>query len=224
MLANFNYDKSAASASDLDGASSIRSTGAYTLRIFQAAVRESQNPESKATWIDFVLGLPESKAKCLCRLILTKRDGSDAFGMNFLNAILGLLNIENAPVKAMKVYQLNGNSEPGYRIPAIENKVLGFFLQYVEDRDEDGFQKLNDRGYPRYQMSIKAVFDPQTRQTISEKLAGKTPARIDYLSQTLQDDKAESKDDSFESPARSESPASAPAQATAETIPEDIPF
>lgn len=225
MIENFAYNKTSAASADFEGSSSIRSTGAYTLRIYQAAVRESQNPDSKASWVDFVLGMPDSKAKAICRLIIKKKDGSDAFGLNFLNAMLGLLGVENAPVQKMKVFHLNGNFEPGYRIPAIESKVLGFFLQYVEDRDEDGYQRLNERGYPRYQMSIKAVFDPQTRQTISEKIEGKQATRIDYLAKTLQDDKAEVREggDSFESPARNEAPQSAPAASPA-TVGEDIPF
>ena len=222
MIENFTYSKDSAASADLDGSSSIRSTGAYVLRIFQASVQESKNPESKAAWIDFVLGLPETKAKALCRLIIKKKDGSPSFGHNQFNAILGLFDIESAPVKQMKVYHLDGKFDMGYRIPSIEGKQLGFFLQYIEDKDEDGYQKLNDRGYPRYQMAIKAVFDPVTRQTISEKLGGKEASRIDYLSRTLQDEKALVKDEgSFESPARETASQS---QTTPATIAEDIPF
>jgi hypothetical protein len=73
-------------------------------------------------------------------------------------------------------------------------------------------------------MSIKAVFDPQTRQTISEKIEGKAATRIDYLAKTLQDDRAEVREggDSFESPARNEAPQSAPV--TPAQVGEDIPF
>jgi hypothetical protein len=136
---------------------------------------------------------------------------------------MGLLNIQTCEPKPMKVYQPNGSSTDGYRIPAVEKKTIGVLLQYQEEKDQDGYAKLNEKGYARYQMVCKAFFDPKTRQTYSEKKDGKPAKRIDYLLTKLQDEHAPIKSDSFESEPHQASVQTAPLTPS-QVIDDAIPF
>jgi hypothetical protein len=224
----FTYNAESAERSESSGAS-IRETGAYILTIWQCAWRKSADETSKAEMLDFVLGDPASKAKVLTRLIIKKRDGSESFGMNQFQALLGLLGVTEANVVEAKVYNLDNSFKVGHRILEVERKNIGVVLQYVEETNEQGFQVLNERGYPKYHMDMRAFFDPKTRLTIGEKAKGITKAeRIDKLVASLEDVRGKSPSvdsQSFESPTpvRASAPASS-APATPSSVADDIPF
>jgi hypothetical protein len=205
-MRTYNFNENTAEKAD-SSSSGIRTTGAYILEIRQCAAETS--PKSNAEWLTFVLGSQDG-TKVITRLVTAKSDGSDAFGLAIFQSLMGLLNLQTCEPKPAKVYQLNGSSSDGYRIPAVEKKTIGVLLQYQEEKDQDGYAKLNEKGYARYQMVCKAFFDPKTRQTYSEKKDGKPAKRIDYLLTKLQDEHAPIKSDSFES---------APHQASVQTAP-----
>jgi hypothetical protein len=208
-MRTYSFNENTAEKAD-SSSSGIRTTGAYILEIRQCAAETS--PKSSAEWLTFVLGSQDG-TKVITRLVTAKSDGTDAFGLAIFQSLMGLLNLQTCEPKPMKVYQLNGSSTDGYRIPAVEKKQIGVLLQYQEEKDQDGYAKLNEKGYARYQMVCKAFFDPKTRQTYSEKKDGKPAKRIDYLLTKLQDEHAPIKSDSFES---------APHQAPVQTAPEQV--
>jgi putative component of toxin-antitoxin plasmid stabilization module len=163
--------------------------------------------------VDFTVGDAEGR-KALTGLVLTKRDGSPAFGMNVWNAMLGLIGVTDAKIVQDNVFALNGSHKPGYRIHAVEKKRIGMLLQYVEDKDENGFQVLNDKGYPIYHMVIQCLFDPATNRTFSEIVEGKEALTLPKLIAKYKDDLAKVAEDSA---------ASEPAQKP-EGIVDDMPF
>jgi hypothetical protein len=226
-MRTYNFNENTAEKAD-SSSSGIRTTGAYILEIRQCAAETSPRSDSKAEWLTFVLGSQDG-TKVITRLVTAKSDGSDAFGLAIFQSLMGLLNIQTCEPKPMKVYQLNGSSSDGYRIPAVEKKTVGVLLQYQEEKDQDGYAKLNEKGYARYQMVCKAFFDPKTRLTIGEKAKGITKAeRIDKLVASLEDVRGKSPSvdsQSFESPtpARASAPASS-APATPASVADDIPF
>ena len=224
-MRTYSFDSKQAEKAESDGRG-IHTTGAYILNILQCAAETSPKSDSKAEWLTFVLGTQDG-TKVITRLVTAKSDGTDAFGLAIFQSLMGLLGIQACEPKPMKVYSLNGASEDGYRITAVEKKPIGVLLQYVEDKDKDGYARLNDKNFPRYQMVCKAFFDPKTRQTFSEKKDGKPAKRIDYLLTKLQDEHAPVRaGDGFES-APHQPTAAAPATQQAQPeqfIDDPIPF
>lgn len=217
MIKTFTFNPDVASRADSSGG--IRESGKYILTIGQCSWRKGQSSNSEM--LDFVL--TDGTSKALTRLITAKKDGSEAFGMKIFQTMLGLAGVQSAHVVEGDVYQISGGKEKGYRVKEIERKKLGFVLQYVEDRDEKGFQVLNDKGWPKYRMEIRAIFDPATGKTFGELKNGQDAKRIVQILSSLEDDCAKVRGTtSFESHARP-APASAPKQ-TADSLPEDIPF
>ena len=220
MIKTFNFNPDVASRADSSGG--IRESGKYILTIGQCSWRKGQSSNSEM--LDFVL--TDGTSKALTRLITAKKDGSEAFGMKIFQTMLGLAGVQSAHVVEGEVYQISGGKEKGYRVKEIERKKLGFVLQYVEDRDADGYQVFNDKGWPKYRMEIRAVFDPATGKTFGELKAGQEAKRIVQILSGLEDDCAKVKGAAparqFESKPR-QAPALAPQQ-TAESLPEDIPF
>ena len=220
MRTSFTFNSQAAERADAP--SGIRTSGAYTMIIGQCAWRQGR--DSQAEFVDFVLVDTATGAKVLTNICTNKKDGSENFGMGQFLAILGLLGIENAQITPDKVFNLSGQSQPGYRIKAVERKTLGFVLQYVEDRDEHGYVQTNERGYAKFRMVIKTAFDPQTKRTFSEVKNDRPAKRVESLLATLEDDKAKvrpaSAGDGFESAPR----ARQNAPQSAADVAEDIPF
>ena len=217
MRESFTFDKNSALRSE-GTSKAIRTTGAYIVTLYQCAYRTARSADSKAEMLDFTVGDAEGR-KALTGLVLSKRDGSPAFGMNVWNALLGLMGVTDAKIVQDNVFALNGSHKPGYRIHAVEKKRIGMLLQYVEDKDEHGYQVLNDKGYPVYHMVLQCLFDPETHKTYSELVDGK-PA------QTLQKLLAKYKDD-FGKVAEDESSAvsyGSAATTTAADVGDDMPF
>jgi hypothetical protein len=214
MRESFTFDKNSALRSE-GTSKAIRTTGAYIVTLYQCAYRTARNADSKAEMLDFTVGDAEGR-KALTGLVLTKRDGSPAFGMNVWNAMLGLMGVTDAKIVQDNVFALNGSHKPGYRIHAVEKKRIGMLLQYVEDKDENGYQVLNDKGYPIYHMVIQCLFDPATNRTFSEIVEGKEAVTLPKLIAKYKDDFAKVAEDSA---------ATEPAQKpTAEGIVDDMPF
>ena len=206
-------------ASRADSSGGIRESGKYILTIAQCAWRKGRDSQSEM--IDFVL--QDGNSKALSRLVIAKKDGSEAFGMRIFQSIMGLAGVQSAHAVESDVYALNGSKEKGYRIKEIERKKVGFILQYVEDKDENGFQVLNDRGWPKYRMEIRAVFDPETGKTFTEKKNGTEAKRVVQILAGLDDDCAKVRGDDFESQPRRQlaSPAAAGAPIPSD---DDVPF
>lgn len=217
MRESFSYDKSSALRSEGGTGKAIRTTGAYIVTLYQCAYRTAKSAESKAEMLDFTVGDAEGR-KALTGLVLSKRDGSPAFGMNIWNALLGLLKVDNAKIVPGKVFALNGSSKDGYRIHAVEKKQIGMLLQYVEDRDEHGFQVLNDKGYPIYHMVLQCLFDPATNKTHNELLEGKEATTLAKLTAKYKDDFAKVADDDSAAVSYGSAPK------TAAEVTDDMPF
>lgn len=221
MRTSYTFDQKTAERADAP--SGIHSSGAYILEIGQCSWRQAR--DSNAEFVDFVLVDRSTGAKVLTNICTNKRDGSESFGMGQFLAILGLAGVHDAQIVADKVYSLNGQATQGYRIKAVEKKTLGFVLQYVEDKDEQGYTLTNDKGYAKYRMVIRTTYDPETRKTFREIGSNAPAKRVEQILSSLEDDKGKvrgmSASDGFESPARNTAQ-SAPKSAA--DVVSDIPF
>ena len=159
-----------------DGGNFITQTGSYVVWIGQAAAKTAA---SGANLIEFTLKDVHTGALCNTRLVLTKADGSDAFGMGFLHAMMTILSIDEILVTPAKVYRRDHTTEDGFRIPNLEKKQIGVLLQRVNDVYN---------GKTKYDMQIAGLYDPKTHLTASEIINGvQTPAKLDAKLKNLAD-------------------------------------
>ena len=231
MRTGFTYDAKSAARAD-ESRTLIKTTGAYVLTIRQCAVR---NTPSGAEMIDFILKNESTGEIALTNICTLDKNGNVAFGADIFNAILTVLGITGAvDFVPAAVYKLNGEKEDGYRVPVVEKKSIGLLLQYKERVNQYGEADMDQNGKPRYNMVIRCVFHPETRQTASELINGKQASRLDYEIKKWQDSFAkppQNHSDEFESPARTPAhnayaPAPAPAAKVSPSsiTDDDIPF
>ena len=227
MRTGFTYDAKSAARAD-ESRTLIKTTGAYVLTIRQCAVK---NTQSGAEMIDFILKNESTGEIALTNLCTLDKNGNVAFGADIFNAILTVLGITGAvDFVPGAVYKLNGEKEDGYRVPIVEKKSVGLLLQYKERVNQYGEAELDQNNRPKYNMIIRSVFHPETRQTASELIKGKQASRLDYEIKKWQDSFAKpptSHSDEFESAPRTQAASynaytQAPATSPVKTSPSDI--
>lgn len=159
-----------------DGGNFITHSGAYVVFIGQVAAKQTK---SDSSMIELTLRDVQTGALCNSRLVLTKSDGSDAFGMGLLHALMTIVGVEEVQTVAGKVWRRDHTSEDGYRIPILEKKQVGVLLQRVNDVYN---------GRTKFDMNIVGWYDPQTRKTASEIVNGvEKPVKLDQKLKGLQD-------------------------------------
>lgn len=219
MRQNYSFNSETASKAD-----SSKRSGAFVLEIAQCSW--SQGRDSNSESVNFVLLDRANDRKFLTRLVTNDREGRECFGMGMFQAIMGLIGVQNAAVTPGSVYDLNGKAEQGYRIKALEKKTVGFVLQYVEKKDQDGYQVFStpESKYPKADWEIRTTFDPQTRKTFNEVKDNLPAKRVGQVLARLEDKLAKvrpaSAGDGFESAPRERQ--NAPQSAA--DVAEDIPF
>lgn len=208
-----------------DRAISINESGAYTGRITQAEQFDTANG---ATMARFRFATPDGRVTFVS-LCLVASNGNTPFSYGIFQAILALLKVPAVSAVAARCVQPGGSIVDSYRMREMEGKDIGFVLE-AETREyfKQGEQKTATN------MSIRCVFDPQTRQTITERDKNQPAKRVDAETARLA---AKAKNPpapraagaGFESAPRHAAPAAAqPAapqpDAAADYDPNDVPF
>jgi len=221
MRQGFTYSEASAARAD-DSRTYIKTTGAYALMIAQCSVRETPNG---AEMIDFVLKNENTGEIALTNICTLDKQGNPAFGADIFNAMLTILGITGGVTyEPAPVCDVFGEKKDGWRIRAVEKKPIGVLLQYVERVNQYGEVILRQNGEPKYNMVIRCVFHPQTRQTVSELLKNLPATRLEREIPKWKDSfgkPPQEHPDEFESAPRTR-PAQAPAPAAAPNSPASV--
>lgn len=205
MKTSFSCD--ASQAARVEASASINQSGAYVGQILQA---ESYMTTGGAQMLRFMFQTAE-KSSAWIDLCIGKKDGTDAFGIGYLHAILCVTGTQDAKIIPYRVYDRNGMAKEGFRMLEIEKKPVGFVLQREEEMyEKDGEQRIG------YRMKLVRVFNAQTNQTASEMKQNKPARKIEAFLAQLKDKKVKQAADNFETK-------QAP-HAKHETVDDDIPF
>lgn len=97
-------------------------------------------------------------------------------GSSVISAILGLTGLNGISDKQTGT---DSNGKPIHSAPELFSKRVGLLLQkvwYTKNDGQDG-----------YKFEIRLPFDPQTRQTLKEKVEQTQPAMVDRMLSTLSD-------------------------------------
>lgn len=114
-----------------------------------------------------------------------KEDGSNAFGMNFVQSIMmmfGLRGLKSAPGKIMQWDDDAGQrvEVDGETFPELCSKRIGLVLQKELTSKKSGGDS--------YRMNLYGVFNHETKLTVGEIRERKTtPAKLDKLLKSLKD-------------------------------------
>lgn len=155
----FEYDESKALRSE--ASSRITEPGVYVGTILQAEHVKATN--SAAEYLRFMFRTDDGTTAWLT-LFTKKKDGSEAFGVGYIHAMMGLLGIQRMQPVPAQCRAMNGDVISGQRYVELENKKIGFVLG-MRDRkytDNDGFERVT------YDPQIVRVCQPVTLKTLSE--------------------------------------------------------
>lgn len=112
------------------------------------------------------------------KLYYQKADGTvNPVGYNMINAIMGLVGVNE--INAQRMNQNDENGDPIYICRELENKQIGFVVQKVWYTDSNGDDK--------YKFDIIMPFDHLTMQTLVEKNARQHSTTVDKILSTLKD-------------------------------------
>ena len=176
MITNFTTD--AKSAIKADRSSAISETGIYLGKIKQADTYETMGgAQMVRLWFASLEG-----QECFTSFCITKRDGTEAWGMSLLHSIFVVTNVQGAAAIPAQVRKPSGDVIDGFRLRALEEKFIGVALPR-ENYTYEGNGEL----VPTYNMNLVRCFRPDTMQTASEVIQNAEPKRIDALAKTLAD-------------------------------------
>ena len=153
------------------GGSGLSEGGAHICVIEEAKYSAAQ---TGSHGIEFSLDVGGLKAKYIT-LYYAKQDKTPInSGQNGLNAIMGILGLSGLSFVAK-----HGPEGQVNVIPELEGKTVGLFLQKRLYSKRDGSDS--------YGFDIRVPFDPQTKQTLREKVDGKQASAIDAMSASYAD-------------------------------------
>lgn len=215
----FEYDEQKALRSEAPAR--ITEPGAYVGTILQCEHVKAQN--SDAEFVRFMFRTQDGVTAWL-NIFTKKKDGTEAFGVGYIHALMGLLGVQSMKAVPAKCRAWNGEVVTGERYTEVENKRIGFVLGMRDRRYEDsnGVERV------AYDPQIVRIFDPATHKTLTEtkkNFEAKTVYRdVEAQVKAFEELKAKveaERADSFESAPRHREPA---AQQHVNDLPEDIPF
>lgn len=180
MITEYTFNEEQATKAD-DVANRIDTSGAYVGVFIRAEAVESEKGTTGVK-LEFDGG---SAGRAEFTLWTRKDDGSNAFGMNFLQSIMMMMGLRGLASKEGRVLQWDADA--GQRIevdgevfPDLVGKHIGVVLQ----------KELTTRqsGGDSYRMNLYGVFHPDSKLTASEIRERKaTPAKLDKLLKSLKD-------------------------------------
>ena len=151
----------------------ITETGAYVGTLSAHSFVKA----SHSAGVEFTLDSSQGKAQFLS-LYHTKKDGTvNPMGQNMIQAIMGLLKINQITGIDNGKKDYSGNTV--LDIPEFEGKEMGFILQKELTSKNDGSDS--------YSFDIKMAFSAKTRQTLLEAMNGKPAETVDKILSTLKD-------------------------------------
>ena len=177
MITSFTMNRQA--AEKVAGFNGIDKSGMYVGTLTQVEVADSK---MGATYVEFAFkalrwtecGSSEEERgekMAFIKLFITSRAGDRVFGADIMDALLAVLNIQNAEARQCIVYNRDGTKHPGYRIAELEKQTVGLLLQRENREYEvDGQIKTG------YQMNILTPFDPVTSR-IAKEVLNNLPAK-----------------------------------------------
>ncbi|EHK8991122.1 hypothetical protein KCT17_003690 [Escherichia coli] len=167
----FTFNEEAAKKAGATGG--ITDTGAYEGNVL-SAVYEFGKDGSQSQALVLSLDADGQKANFL-RINFIGRDGQQTFGMGLISAIMWA-----AQVRSAQPQQVQGERGMEWRLPALEGKRIGLFLQKI-------LTTKSTDGSDSYKFEVRHVFQPGSRLTYAE-FADKKPAEtIAVLERTVKD-------------------------------------
>lgn len=165
----FQYDEQKALRSE--SSNRITEPGAYVGTILQAEHVTAHN--SAAEYIRFMYRTDDGVSVWLS-LFTKKKDGTEAYGVGYIHALMGLLGVQQMSAVQAKCRAWDGSVVDGFRYREVENKKIGFVLG-MRDRkytDANGFERI------AYDPQIVRLFDPASRKTLTEIRRNLDPATM----------------------------------------------
>ena len=217
MLTSFVTDTQR--ATDSDRPASITESGCYSGVFRQVYTIETKNG---AQIVCFYFCDEESGQTSFVDLCVVKTDGTPAFGMNILNALLVCMGVSQADAVPGTARTKSGEYIDTYRLKAIENRPVGVVLQKEWETYRSQTGELKDS----YRMNLVKSFDPKTRRTASEIIAGREPKILESFVKNLKD--RDRRNSAAQSATAAPAAAAAPAAGAAPQTPldsyDDCPF
>jgi len=156
MIMEFVFEQQYAMAADQGGY--ISEKGVYEGVLTKAELFTTQNG---AKGVEFAFESSSGEKADYMKIYTRKNNGEISFGYGIVQSLLGLLNLKKVNIV------LNGEKNT---MPELCYKPIVVALQKEEYVKSDGGVG--------YKMNILHFFDPKTRQTYSEKVAGKPAAVV----------------------------------------------
>ena len=160
-----NQDK----AKSVDGASYIRSSGAYVGTLAQVSVNQTK---AGATCVE--IAFKSDEGLCFTQLYVRSKDGNDTFSMAIFQALMTVCGVETAPVVPATVFDRRSQKYQGFRVPALEGKRVGLVLQ----RENRSYMSDTGEIKDTHQMNLLTPFDPDTRMVAKEIIEGAKEAKL----------------------------------------------
>lgn len=177
---DYTYNEDQAAHAD-DNASRLDTSGAY-LGVFTRAEAVTSQSGTQGILFEFDGG---SGGRCEFTIWTRKADGGDAFGMNFLQAIMLMFGLRG--LRAVEGRVMRWDEEAGERteqdgkvFPDLCNKRIGLVLQKELTTKKSGGDS--------YRMNLYGVYHAESKLTASEIRERKVqPAKLDKLLKSLKD-------------------------------------
>lgn len=212
----FEYDEKKALRSEAPAR--ITEPGAYVGTILQCELVKAKN--SAAEFVRIWFQTTDDVTTWL-NIFTKKKDGTEAFGVGYVMALMGLLGVQRMEAVPAKCRAWDNSMIDGERFLELEKKQIGFVLG-MRDRkytDANGFERI------AYDPQIVRVFHPQTRKTITESRRNAEAKAVDQtvMAQIKAFEELKAKVEAERANAFESEPRAAQTT-TADNLPSDIPF
>ena len=215
----FEYDEQKALRSEAPAL--INEPGAYVGTILQCEHVKAQN--SDAEFVRFMFRTQDGVTAWL-NIFTKKKDGTEAFGVGYIHALMGLLGVQSMEAVPAKCRAWNGEV---VTVSVIQKSRTSASVSFSGMRDRR-YEDSNGVERVAYDPQIVRTFDPATHKTLTEtkkNFEAKTVYRdVEAQVKAFEELKAKieaERADSFESAPRHRETTT---QQRVNDLPEDIPF
>ncbi|MBD1229470.1 DUF669 domain-containing protein [Xenorhabdus griffiniae] len=199
----FTYNQETAMSAGQGGF--INESGAYVITISEAKITKSQHG---AEFIEFSGEADDGRKVSYLSICCKKKDGSaNQFGQSMVQAIMGCCGVRQVTSHMISASHVITPEFAGKRVGLVLQKIL----------------RTKNNGDDTYGMDIRIPFYPDTRQTIAEKVEGKTATTIDKMVANLKDKDERKINTQHYSGQQSEAPRQPQGQPSVD-FDDDIPF
>ena len=168
MQTMFTYNQQQASELSTGG-NYVSESGGYIVKVTRAQFVGATN--SKASFLELDFETNDGKQLNYVSICYCKKDGTpNDYGNQVIQAIMCITGLQN-----LSMIQ-NGDK---YECPELKGKYLGGVFQKVL------YTKNN--GSEGYKFELKIPYEPKTKLTAKEKIAGVAPSEVDKYLESLKD-------------------------------------